>query len=183
MKSKFTLIIITCLLLVGCNDGFSREEILLNKYEVAYNALVSSDKFDEKSEYYNIEIEVYELSDGTYRVDAILDSVNVAMYNVQMMMEVDSKGIEQYDYMIPSLGIVDDTQYNLIPNQVNDDNGFYAGLILSAINNKDNGNVKLMISWSNYANTKQFVEYIEVDYDAKDVAEEIIEVEENENDE
>lgn len=181
MKTKITLIFIVLLILGGCSDEQSRDEVLFTKYEAAYNQLISNDKFNDKSDFYNLGLEVYELSNGEYRVDVILDQPNVAMYNVQMIMELDSKGIEQFDEIIPSLGIVDNSEYNLIPNQVNNENNFYSGLILSALSEKDNGVINLMVTWSNYANTKQFVEYIELEYDNFDLQEEIIEAEDPED--
>lgn len=167
MKTKYTLILMMVLLLTGCTKENSRDEVLLNKYETAYNELVENDKFMSNSEYYNLEVVVSEIENNNYRIDVILDQPNVAMYNVQMIMEVNSQGIEQYQEMIPSLGIVDDTQYNLIPNQVNKENNFYAGLILSAITDKPLGDVKIMISWSDYAGTKDFEEFISLPYSDK----------------
>lgn len=167
MKTKYTLILMMMLLLTGCTKENSRDEVLLNKYETAYNELVENDKFMSNSEYYNLEVVVSEIENNNYRIDVILDQPNVAMYNVQMIMEVNSQGIEQYQKMIPSLGIVDDTQYNLIPNQVNKENNFYAGLILSAITDKPLGDVKIMISWSDYAGTKDFEEFISLPYSDK----------------
>lgn len=164
MKTKFTLILVMLLVLIGCSKGSSREEVLLSKYETAYNELVSNTKFEEQSEYYHLEVLTSKLEDGTYRVDVILDQAQIAMYNIQMIMELDSTGEEQYEEINASLGIVDDSQYNLIPNQVNEDNGFYAGLILSSISKNESGSLKMMITWSNYANTKQFAEFIEVPY-------------------
>lgn len=169
MKTKYTLILIVLLLISGCSNESSREEVLLSKYETAYNELVENDKFANNSEFYNLEVVVTQLDNNQYRVDVIMDEPQVAMYNVQMIMEVNSQGLEQYEEMIPSLGIVDDTQYNLIPNQVNKDNGFYAGLVLSAITNKPTGDIQLMISWSDYAGTKDFEEFISFPYsDTKD---------------
>lgn len=155
------------LLLSACSHESSREEVLLSKYETAYNELVENDKFVNNSEFYNLEVVVTEIENNEYRIDVILDQPNVAMYNVQMIMELNSRGIEQYDEMIPSLGIVDDTQYNLIPNQVNKDNGFYAGLILSAVSSQPTGEIQLMISWSDYAGTKNFEEFIQLPYTDK----------------
>lgn len=168
MKNKVALIIVLLFILVGCNKESSREEILLKKYETAYSELVSNNKFEEKSEFFKLEVVTQKLSVGGYRVDVIMDEPQVAMYNIQLLMELDSKGIEQFETINPSLGIVDDTEYNMIPNQVNEINSFYEGLILSSISEHEEGSLKMMITWTNYANTKRFVEFIELPYSTND---------------
>ncbi len=173
MKTKYIIILIFMLLISACSNDSSREEVLLKKYETAYNELVENDKFVNNSEYYNLEVIVTELEDQQYRVDVILDQAQVAMYNVQMIMELNPQGLEQYKDMIPSLGIVDDTQYNLIPNQVNKENGFYAGLVLSAITDKPSGDLQLMIQWSDYSGTKDFEEFIELQYSDKKLSKDL----------
>lgn len=164
MKIKVTLIIVLLFVLTGCNKESSREEILLKKYETAYSELVSNNKFEEKSEFFKLEVITQKLSEGGYRVDVIMDEPQMAMYNIQLLMELDSKGFEQFDNINPSLGIVDDTEYNMVPNQVSDENSFYKGLILSSISDHSEGSLKMMITWTNYANTKSFVEFIELPY-------------------
>lgn len=169
MKKQYIILLISLLFITGCNKKSSRNEVLLNKYETAYNELIENDTYISNSEFFDLEVVVTKLSNQEFRVDVILDNPQLAMYNVQMMMELNSTGVAQYDEVIPSLGIVDDTQYNLIPYQSNKDNGFYSGLVLSAISKNETGNIYLMIDWTNYDSTKAFSQFVELEYNQDNV--------------
>lgn len=165
MKTKILIVMIMILMLSACSKSSERTDQYFAKYESAYETLSSHDKLENSSNYYNLEVVTNKIEDGTYRVDLILDKPQVAMYNVEMLVELNPTGTTQYDEVLPSLGIVEDLKYNLIPNQVNIDNGFYEGLILSGISDKSKGTLKVSVSWSNYASTKQFEEFIQLPYD------------------
>lgn len=171
MKSKYILILIFILIISGCSDESSRNELLLSKYETAYGELVENDTFTTNSDLFDLEVVVNKINEHEYRIDVILDKPQMAMYNVQMMMEINPSGVAQYDEVLPSLGIVDDTQYNLIPYQSNIENGFYSGLVLSGISTKSSGEITLMIQWTDYAATKVFDEFIKLEYSEKDIVE------------
>lgn len=165
MKSKLIILVMIITLLSACSNTNQRDEILLNKYESAYEKLANHDNFEILSDYYQIELVVSEVESGSHRIDLILDEPQVAMYNIEMMMEVNPTGSQQYDEVLSSLGIVDDLTYNLIPNQVNADNGFYEGLVLSSVSDQVKGEVKVLITWTNYSSTQNFEEFIVLSYD------------------
>lgn len=164
MKSKLLILIVFLLLISACSNKNQREEILVERYEEAYENLSSQDKFAGLSDYYKVEVVASKTDDGKFRVDLILDQAEIAMYNIEIMMEINPTGLLQFDQVLPSLGIVDDLKYNLIPNQVNTDNGFYEGLVLSGLSDKASGQVSIMVKWTNYTATKVFEEFISLEY-------------------
>lgn len=172
---KWTIILVALVFLVGCNDKPDRDELLLEKYKTAYNDLVSNDKFETSSSFYDIDVAVNKIENNKFRVDAIIDSPTIAMYQVEIIAELDSKGVEQFEEVVPSLGIVDQANYNLIPYQVNKAEGFYAGLVVSGVSDKSQGEIILKITWTDYAETKSYEEYLKLAYDIEPVVEEIIE--------
>ena len=87
------------------------------------------------------------------------------MYNIQVIAELDSIGVEQFDKVIPSLGIVDQSVYHLIPFQVNKDEGFYGGLVVSGVSDKAQGTIIIEIAWTDYSETVSYQEFLKFNYD------------------
>lgn len=169
---KYKIILLGLIFLIGCSKGPGKDDLLLDKYKAAYSDLVSNDKFVSTSSFYDVETVVNKIKDNKFRVDTIIDNPKVAMYNIQIIAEIDSTGVEQYEDVVPSLGIVDQTAYNLIPFQVNQDEGFYGGLVVSGISDNSQGEVILEIIWTDYAGTKSYQEYIKLNYDIDNEIEE-----------
>ena len=157
------IILLMVIFLVGCESP-EQNDLLLDKYKAAYGDLVSSDKFNSSSAYFDVETVVNKIEIGKFRIDTIIDNPKVAMYNVQVIAEINSNGIQQYEEVLPSLGIVDQSDYHLIPFQVNKDEGFYGGLVISGVSEKSEGEVILKINWTDYAETKSYEEFIEITY-------------------
>lgn len=179
MKKKIIIILTIILIISGCQKKSDRREVLLAKYKSAYDELLANDKFIEKSEYYDIEVVVNKTKDQKYRVDLIIDKPRIAMYNILALMEINSIGVADFDEINPSLGLVDESKYNLIPSQVNKKANYYEGLVLSGISDKSEGEVIVMITWSDYAETNHFNEFIKLSYGV--MAE--VEVDDNANEE
>lgn len=174
---KIIMLITIMLFLAGCVSNPKDEDILFEKYEAAYSDLLSNDKFESSSNFFDSEVVVNKVKEDEYRIDTIIDNPKVAMYNVQVIAEINSLGIKEYKEVNPSLGIVDQSVYHLIPYQVNQDQGFYEGLVVSGLSDKKAGDVIFEITWTNYAETEQFQEFLKLDYDIDFEEEEVEEVE------
>lgn len=187
MKNKISIILAVIFLIVGCSKKTDRSEILFAKYESAYDELLANDKFIDKSEYYDVEVVVNKIENNKFRVDLIIDNPKIAMYNVLGIMEIDSKGVLSFDEVNPSIGLVDDSKFHLIPNQHNVAADYYEGLVLSGLSSKSSGEIIAMISWSDYAEVKVFSEFIKLPYDINNTVDqnEVVEneVEEDSEDE
>ena len=181
------IILLMLIFLVGCESP-EESDILLDKYKAAYGDLVSSDKFNSSSAYFDVETVVNKIDAGKFRIDTIIDNPKVAMYNVQVIAEINSNGVQQYEEVLPSLGIVDQSHYHLIPFQVNKEEGFYGGLVVSGVSDSLDGEVILKVNWTDYAETKSYEEFIKVSYgetlevEEDEVVEEDVEEEESESD-
>lgn len=169
------IILLMLIFLVGCEKA-EQNDLLLDKYKAAYGDLVSSDKFNSSSAYFDVETVVNKIEAGKFRVDTIIDNPKVAMFNIQVIAEINSNGVQQYEEVLPSLGIVDQSHYHLIPFQVNKDEGFYGGLVVSGVSDSLDGEVILKINWTDYAETKSYEEFIRISYgDVLEVEDEVVE--------
>lgn len=160
MKRLFMILFVSLLLLSGCSSKNDNEldTKKLDEYKSNVATLLASNSTASSSEYFSISYEMSTLPDGTHRYYIIVDNALQCMYNVKIMsLDVDS---EPSITMAPSIGILEDEKYNLIPSQVSIEEGFAKGLVLSGETDKDAVDVKLMVSWSDETNTKQYKEFL-----------------------
>lgn len=175
MKKFWMITVISCLL-VGCQNTTtttedSGEESLYASY---YHVIEDNDQFLSSSEYYTISCEMGAMSDGTYRYYIFLDEPQVAMYDVIMMAVINDIPYEENNAMMPTIGVFDTTEYNLIPYQSNSDAGYVKGLILSGDTSESIVHVKLLVEWSNEGREKTKREFLSFDIDNSQMANESV---------
>lgn len=72
----------------GCSkkdpNQISTEKMQL--YTAYYKSIMEMDRFQEKSDFYDLEVVMNQLPDGTYRYYVILDNPQVAMVDVEMLV-------------------------------------------------------------------------------------------------
>lgn len=148
MKRLCKILLVSLLFLSGCTSDNTNElgSKKLDEYKSNVEQLKTSKPTKSTSEYFTVSYEMSTLPDGTHRYYIIVDNATQSMYDVRMMaLDVDS---DTSTTMAPSIGILDDENYNLVPSQVAVEDGFVKGLVLSGDTTKDAISVKLMVSWN-----------------------------------
>jgi hypothetical protein len=182
---KWTVIIILTLILSGCQwfDNDDIDEAKFQRYSAYYTSIFDNDRFVLSSEYYDLEVAMNKIDDDEYRYDVIIDSPKIAMYAIEIMIIENNITPEVANKMMPTLGIFEDVEYNLIPYQVNIEKGYVKGLIVSGISEQPSINLKIMVLWRDYAKllvTREFFEVNKIFNDGTLIEEP---VDENETDE
>jgi hypothetical protein len=157
--------LVLLLLLSGClqqprDVAFERA---LTVFESHYFSILDNDRFLNSSNYFNISIEKYELS-NQYRYDLIIDDPQVAMYDVVIVIVENNQDFESLSSLTPSLGVFD-ASVNLVPNQINLSKGFPKGILLSGISTEPTIQLRVMVAWKDYYKLKQSREYFILDID------------------
>lgn len=160
---KWTFVIIFSLILSGCQwfDNDDIDEAKFQRYSAYYTSIFDNDRFVLASEYYDLEVVMNKISDAEYRYDVIIDSPKIAMYAIEVMVVENNITPEVAKKMMPTIGIFEDVEYNLIPYQVNVDKGYVKGLIVNGISTEPSINLKVMVLWRDYAKllvTREFFE-------------------------
>jgi hypothetical protein len=161
---KWTLIIVLSLVLAGC-QWFDNDEIdkaKFQRYSAYYTSIFDNDRFILASEYYDLEVVMNKISDTEYRYDVIIDSPRIAMYAIEVMVVENNITPEVADRMMPTIGIFENVEYNLIPYQVNVEKGYVKGLIVNGISKLPSINLKIMVLWRDYAKLVVTREFFEV---------------------
>jgi len=95
------------------------------------------------------------------------------MYGIKVLMIVDNttRTIET-DRMMPSLGMLEDREYNLIPYQVDLEKNCYAGLNLSVLDDNPSIHVSVLVSYTNREKTRNFREFFALAISAEEAVSE-----------
>ncbi len=161
---KILISLVLLLSLFGCqNDSSLQNKNSYQNYSDIERLIDKNDKYLDKSEYLNINVEMSKINDG-YRYYIFVDKPVVAMYGVKAMAIID--GFDYEGNMAANFGIFDDIQYNLVPNQTHLEKGYLKGFIMSGITTESKIKLKIMIQWKSEvdgSNHKEFV-LIEAEY-------------------
>lgn len=147
-----------CIVLTGCTKKDDKADAEAALYESYYESISSNEIFITQSNYYSLSGEIVQVSDGTYRYSIILDSPQVAMYNVVMMAVENDIPYMNATKMMPSIGILDD-QYSLVPYQSNTSRNYVKGLVISGESDTSSIDIKLLVEWTNRSHEKEFREF------------------------
>ncbi|MDP2812971.1 MAG: lipoprotein [Erysipelotrichaceae bacterium] len=175
---KWTIIITLALVLSGCQwfDNDDIDEAKFQRYSAYYTSIFDNDRFILASEYYDIEVVMNKISDAEYRYDVIIDSPRIAMYAIEVMVVENNITPEVASKMMPTIGIFEEVEYNLIPYQVNVDKGYVKGLIVNGISSEPTINLKIMVLWRDYAKlivTREFFDINKIYYNGTPIEEPI----------
>jgi hypothetical protein len=173
---KWMSVIIISLILSGCQwfDNDDIDEAKFQRYSAYYTSIFDNDRFVLASEYYDLEVVMNKISEAEYRYDVIIDSPKIAMYAIEVMVVENNITPEVANKMMPTIGIFENVEYNLIPYQINVDKGYVKGLIVNGISTQPSINLKIMVLWRDYAKllvTREFFEIVKT-YDDGTIVEE-----------
>ncbi|MFV0380515.1 MAG: hypothetical protein ACK5KQ_06810 [Anaerorhabdus sp.] len=164
MKFRLFIICILLILLVGCSNNVKKEMSLsqYNEYKGVYDLIESQEEFLTSSNYFDVEVEIVESEKGKYLYYVFIDNPRNEMYDVEAMVVEEDSNFN--DVVFPTIGIIDNEKYNLVPSNSNFDEGFVKGLVLSGETYlKDSYNFKINLTWNGLSSEdKRFSEFISI---------------------
>ncbi len=161
---KIIIALMILSLLVGCNSNSRKlDEEKYNTYLTFYQSILDSDNKKESSQCFDISIVVNKIDEDTYRYDVIIDEPKVAMYDIKALAVIDNLTVDvDKSQMMPSIGILDDESYSMIPYQVNTDKGFVSGLDLSLTSDLSALRISVMVEWKDSSTVNYVREYLSI---------------------
>ncbi len=157
---KKILLILLLLCLCGC-DKIGKEKVDPNqKYANIIENIQEHEEFLDNSKYYDISAEIASI-DGAYRFYVTIDNPKVAIYDLEVVAIEEGK-----DYsttMAANVGIFEDEDYAMIPNQANPDKGYVKGLVVSATTESPETTLYINVSFKNEDYSLTRSEYIKLD--------------------
>lgn len=159
MKKLLICLSVFNMFLCGCinfTDNATQEK--LEEYETYYDIIYENTKFLASSDNFNIDIEMSQVPDGTYRYAIVVDDPKIAMYDVIMMAIEGNVPFVETTQMMPSLGIFED-ESSLIPGQVNVSQGIAKGLVISGESKDSEIDLQILVQYKNSKRSKQTREF------------------------
>ncbi len=134
-------------------------------YSKTYESILSQEKFIEKSNDFDVSIEIAQIEEGKNLYYVIIDSPKVSMFDVEVM--VVEEGVDGKKNMFPTIGILEDQSYNLIPSQINAEEGFVKGVILNGETKNNQTLLRIMVSWTNSAGSERVKEFLQIEVEVE----------------
>lgn len=153
-----------CLLITGCKVN---ENKINNKYDIQYKKytqkLIEQREFSDRSDEFSIRLVLNKINDNETRYDIIIDSPKINMYDLQAIAKVENDD----ESSLPSLGILEDESFSLVPGIVDKTKGIYRGVNLSGVTKEKDIKVIIYLSFYSDENSKKLEErFIRLDDDA-----------------
>ena len=131
---KIALILICCLVLIGCKNKDNNDNKFYRQYK----------EYENKIDNHNEFLVVNKVEDKKYRYDVIIDTPTINMYHLQAIAKVAGDDNES----LPTLGILEEDIFSLVPEVVDKANGIYKGVNLSGITSKSEFSVLVYLTFS-----------------------------------
>lgn len=157
---KIIAILLVLLCLVGCQDSGKKDSDPNQRYLSIIDAINEYDSFSSGSNYFSISGEMAKINEG-YRYYITIDSPVIALYDVEAV--AIEKNVDYTNKMAANVGIFEDEQYCMIPNQKNPDKGFVSGLVISGTSEKSETTLYVYVSFKNEDYSYSHMEYLKVD--------------------
>jgi hypothetical protein len=157
---KALLLIILLLSLSGCLNAGRKEANVNERYSNIIELIREHENFASSSNYYDISVEMAKINEG-YRYYITIDNPRIAMYDIEML--AIEEGVDYMSNMAANVGIFEETQYNMIPNQANAAKGFTKGVIASGVSSKPETTLYVFTQFKNQDFSKIHSEYFKLD--------------------
>ena len=141
------IVTVFCLaLLCGCSLIPNRTKDANDRYFYLIEMLNEHETFSDQSRYFSIEAEMAKIDNG-YRYYIIIDEPQLAMYDIEVM--AIEKDVDYSQNMAANIGVFEDVQYNMIPNQSNVEDGYVKGLVASGISDSPETTLYVYVQFKN----------------------------------
>lgn len=159
---KIIICLLTLFILCGCKEVTRQlDQEKYDSYLTYYQSILDNDIDNSSSQCFDVALVVNKVDENQYRYDIIIDNPRVAMYDIKALAVIDDLTIEiDKDNMMPSIGILDDNHFNMIPNQLDNSKGFVSGIDLSLISESDSLRISVMVEWKDSSEFNYVREYV-----------------------
>lgn len=159
---KIIFAILMTLFLVSCqssSDKYSKSPEY-KQYMDTVQLIEKQASFSEVSENFSVNVETTKTDSGLINYYLIIENPRATMLDVTAMVIVSGEDPEERTF--PSIGIIENKEYNLVPAQVNPEAGYVEGLMLSGQTTQNPIELKLMVSWTSPTQEIQVREFIQI---------------------
>lgn len=156
---KILLILISLLCLCSCKEIGKKDINPDQRYLSIIDSIKQHDTFLDTSNYFDISAEMAKIDDG-YRYYVTIDNSTAALYDVEALaIEQD---VDYTNVMAANVGVFEDKEYALVPNQKNPDKGYVSGVVISGTSKQSRTTLYVYVSFKNEDHSATHVEYFKL---------------------
>ncbi len=160
------LLLIICLLfgLCACQEDGKQLANPDDRYMYIIEMIREHESFQTNSDHFDISVEMAKIENG-YRYYITIDNPRIAMYDIEML--AIEKDVDYRNNMAANVGIFEEKEYNMVPNQANIEQGFVKGIVVSGISTKPQTTLYIFVQFKNadYSITRSEYFCLDVNYE------------------
>ena len=152
--------VLVCLLLLSACSLLNRNQNNSgDRYTYLVDMLKEHSTYAHSSQYFDIDVEMARIEDG-YRYYVIIDKPTLAMYDIEVLA-IEPDGDYQNN-MAANVGIFEEEEYHMIPNQSNVQEGYVKGVIASGLTQNPEITLHIFVQFKNADYSTVHTEYLEL---------------------
>ena len=159
MKKLF-LIICILFLFSGCQSDGKQKANPDERYMYIIEMISEHESFQETSNYFDIAAEMAKIENG-YRYYITIDNPRIAMYDIELL--AIEKNVDYRSNMAANVGIFEEKEYHMVPNQSNPDQGYVKGIVASGISRDPSTTLYIFVQFKNSDYSAVRSEYFRLD--------------------
>lgn len=157
---KITIFLVCLLLLGGCkSDGTTSDNNV--KYFNYIDLIINNNYVVSSNIPFDCSISVGKNEKEEYVYLVTIENPKIAMYNVEMMALINTDIGK--DTMFPTVGVIDDDRYSMIPFQSNLERGFPGAIIVSGTSEVPEFTVNLLVVYHDYSGQNETKVFLNLD--------------------
>lgn len=157
---KLLVLLLIILCLCGCQEIATENVDPDQRYFDMINTIKEHEVFINTSNYYDVSVEMAKIEEG-YRYYVTIDNARIALYDIEAMaIEQD---VDYSNTMAANIGIFEEKEYSMIPNQKNPEKGFVSGLVMSGVSELPETTLYIYVSFKNADYSEIKTEYFKLD--------------------
>ena len=157
---KILLIILLLISLCACNEDGKQKADPDERYMYIIEMISEHETFQDSSNYFDIAVEMAKISDG-YRYYITIDNPRIAMYDIELL--AIEKSVDYRTQMAANVGIFEEKEYHMVPNQSNPDQGYVKGIVASGVSKNPITTLFIFVQFKNSDFSAVRSEYFKLD--------------------
>jgi hypothetical protein len=157
---RFLSVLFLLIALCGCSNAGRQTADPNERYAFIIDLIRGQEVFSDRSDYFDIAVEMAKIDDG-YRYYITLDNPRIAMYDVELLAIED--GVDYMNTMAANVGIFEEREYHLVPNQSNPKQNYMKGVVASAVTSRPETTLYIFVQFKNADYSAVHSEYFRFD--------------------